>query len=359
MRKDRTTLVLLMSIAILVGGCLNRPQPRAMPSATPALVNEPPSTSTAASIAYATATLTPEGEPAPTSTAASVSTTTSTPRPKATRMSTPTPSPVQGGTQAGFTERGEPFRGDPAAPVIFEEFSSYQCGFCGRYFMESFAQVIEDYVETGEVLYVFRDFPLPSQPQSSLAAGAANCAGEMGGGSIYWAMHDILFQRQAEWSGRGDASDIFARYADELGLGEATFGECLGSEAIRVQAEADVAEAIARGVRGTPTFFINGQPLVGAQPYAIIAQAIDAMLDGKTSTTLIELAPLSAFPSELRQLPPQVQEAYRFALANPDVLAKIPCYCGCNQMGHMNNRMCYIKAESADGQVILDDHAIT
>jgi hypothetical protein len=172
-------------------------------------------------------------------------------------------------------------------------------------------------------------------------------------------MHDILFQRQVQWSGRGDASDIFARYADELGLGKATFGECLGSEAIRAQTEADVTEAVARGVRGTPTFFINGQPLVGAQPYAVIVQAIDAVLDGEMSTTSIELAPLSAFPSEFTQLPPQVQEAYRFALANPDVLAKIPCYCGCSQMGHMNNRMCYIKAESSDGQVILDDHAIT
>jgi len=259
----------------------------------------------------------------------------------------------------GFTERGEPFRGDPDAPVVFEEFSSYQCSFCGKYFRESFSQIIADYVETGQLLYVFRDFPLPSQPQSALAAAAANCAGALGGGSAYWSMHDILFDRQVEWSGRGDASDIFARYAGELELDEVTFGECLDSDAIRTKAETDVAEAAARGVRGTPTFFINGQPLVGAQPYTIIARAIDAALDGEILATEIELAPLSALPSSFAQLPPQVQEAYRFALANSDVLEKIPCYCGCNQVGHMNNRMCYIQSIDADGQVILDDHAVT
>jgi hypothetical protein len=172
-------------------------------------------------------------------------------------------------------------------------------------------------------------------------------------------MHDILFDRQAGWSGRGDASDIFARYASELELDEATFGKCMDSETIRNKAETDVAEAVARGVRGTPTFFINDQPMVGAQPYAIIARAIDAALDGETLATEIELAPLSALPSSFAQLPMQVQEAYRFALANPDVLVKIPCYCGCNQMGHMNNRICYIQSISADGQVVLDDHAVT
>lgn len=73
--------------------------------------------------------------------------------------------------------KGEPFRGDPAVPVVIEEFSSYQCPFCARYVRESYPQVVADYVETGKVLYIFRDFPLPNQPQSPLAAEAANCAG--------------------------------------------------------------------------------------------------------------------------------------------------------------------------------------
>jgi protein-disulfide isomerase len=260
--------------------------------------------------------------------------------------------PAKTGYQEEFTEQGDPFRGDPAAPVVFEEFSSYQCGFCGKYFRESFPQVIANYVETGQVLYVFQDFPLPGQPQSPLAAEAANCAGATGDGSTYWAMHDVLFARQAEWSGRGNARDIFEGYAAELGLGAANFGECLDSGVTRAQSEADVAEGIARGVRGTPTFFINGQPLVGAQPYGVIAKAIDAALATDTSASIaLEL------PPEIRQLPPEVQEAYRFALDNPEVLEVIPCYCGCGSVGHMNNRMCYVRSESADGQVVFDDHA--
>ena len=101
-------------------------------------------------------------------------------------------------------------------------------------------------------------------------------------------------------------------------------------------------------------------PLVGAQPYNVFAQAIDAALAQETSGDVaITLAPVSALSSDLRQLPSQVQEAYRFALANPDVLDVIPCYCGCGQIGHENNRMCYVQSEAADGRVVFDSHAAT
>jgi predicted DsbA family dithiol-disulfide isomerase len=243
---------------------------------------------------------------------------------------------------------------------MVEEFSSYQCGFCARYFRESFAQVNAEYVATGQVLYVYRDFPLANQAQSSLAAQAANCAGKTGGAGAYWAMHDVLFERQAEWSGRGDADTLFKGYAGEFELDEGAFGECLDSGATRAQVQADVAEGIAQGVRGTPTFLIDGQPLVGAQPYVNIATAIDAALaERATVGGTLELAPASALPPDLQQLPQRAQEAYRFALANPDVLEVIPCYCGCGQVGHENNRMCYIQSKGADGQVVFDRHAAT
>ena len=207
---------------------------------------------------------------------------------------TESPPRAQSGYQEGFTEQGDPFRGDPAAPVVIEEFSSYQCPFCGKFFRESYAQVMANYVETGQVLYIFRDFPLPSQPQSPLAAEAANCAGQIGGGSAYWAMHDRLFEHQAEWSGKGNADAIFKGYAAELGLEAAAFDECLDSGATRAQVQADVAEGSARGVRGTPTFFINGRPLVGAQPYAVIAQAIDAALAEEMPGVVEPAAPAAA-----------------------------------------------------------------
>jgi hypothetical protein len=72
--------------------------------------------------------------------------------------------------------------------------------------------------------------------------------------------------------------------------------------------------------------------------------------------TAVKLAPASALSPDLRRLPPEYQEAYRFALANPDILTRIPCYCGCGSVGHMDNRMCYIQSETADGNVVFDYH---
>jgi protein-disulfide isomerase len=268
--------------------------------------------------------------------------------------------PAKSGYQEGFTAQGDPFKGDPAAPVVFEEFSSYQCSFCARYFRESLAHVMANYVEAGLVRYVFRDFLVAGLPQSQPAAETANCAGQTGGATAYWDMHDLLFERQTQWSGRGNVRDIFKGYAAELGLDAAVFGECLDSGATSSQVQEDVQEGASRGVTGTPTFFINGRPLVGAQPYGVIARAIDTMLAEAESEPKIELAlaPVSALSAALRQLAPDVQEAYRFALANPDVLDVIPCYCGCGQVGHENNRMCYIQSENPDGSVVFDDHAL-
>jgi hypothetical protein len=71
----------------------------------------------------------------------------------------------------------------------------------------------------------------------------------------------------------------------------------------------------------------------------------------------VKLAPVSALSPELRQLSPEIQEAYRFALANQDILEKIPCYCNCGSIGHQDNYMCYVQSEGAGGQVVLDYHA--
>lgn len=71
----------------------------------------------------------------------------------------------------------------------------------------------------------------------------------------------------------------------------------------------------------------------------------------------IELAPLSAIPSEIQQAPTTVQEAYRFAVANPELVDQFPCYCGCVHVGHGSNLDCYIKQVQADGSIVFDDHA--
>ena len=71
----------------------------------------------------------------------------------------------------------------------------------------------------------------------------------------------------------------------------------------------------------------------------------------------LALAPESALPDFVSDAPPQVKEAYRFAIANPDVLTKFPCYCGCGAMGHKSNLQCYIKETRPDGSIEFDNHA--
>lgn len=87
----------------------------------------------------------------------------------------------------------------------------------------------------------------------------------------------------------------------------------------------------------------------------LLAVALSAC--GGGSARQIELAPASALSPDLRQAPPQVQEAYRFAVANPDLLSQFPCYCGCGAMGHQSNYDCYVQEVLDDGSIIFEEHA--
>ena len=210
--------------------------------------------------------------------------------PQVTPLALPTkeaesePGAIGNDGQQGFTAQGRPFRGNPKALVTIEEFSSYQCTFCARHFRETYPQLMSNYVESGRVHYVFWDFPLPSQPQAFQAAEAANCAGQVAGANAYWAMHDLIMARQADWSGQVNTDDIFKQYAGELDLEQAAFDRCLDSEETRALVEASLAEANARGVDVTPTFFINGEPMIGAQPYPIFKLVLDIILPNLAST---------------------------------------------------------------------------
>ncbi len=131
-------------------------------------------------------------------------------------------------------------------------------------------------METGKVYYILKDFPLSQiHPQAQKAAEAAECAGLQ---EAYWPMHDLLFARQSEWSGRGQFVDRAVGYAEELGLDGAAFRACLEEGTFAAEVQADLQEGVRAGVRGTPTFFINGKPIVGALPYENIRQAIEAAL---------------------------------------------------------------------------------
>jgi protein-disulfide isomerase len=120
------------------------------------------------------------------------------------------------------------------------------------------------------VRIVFKDFPLPSHKLAPLAHEAARCAGAQG---QYWPYHDRLFAGQPEFE-----RDDLLRYASEVGLARDAFVACLDTHRWAPAVEADLAQGRALGVRSTPSFLINGRPLIGAQPIEVFRTAIDDAL---------------------------------------------------------------------------------
>lgn len=166
--------------------------------------------------------------------------------------------------------------GDPNAPVTIIEYTDYQCPFCSRHFTNTYSEIKKNFIDTGQVYYIFKDFPLTNiHPQAVIAAEAARCAGDQ---DAYVEMHEILFNTQGQWQGRSDAADLFSGYATELGLDAGTFDTCLASGQHEAAVYADLEEGSSLGVTGTPAFFINGHSMSGAQPYPIFEQAINQFL---------------------------------------------------------------------------------
>jgi protein-disulfide isomerase len=181
-----------------------------------------------------------------------------------------------GAARAQINTEGQPSLGATKAPVVIVEFSDYQCPFCARFELQTFPRLKADYIDSGKVRLVFRDFPLIQlHPNAELAAEAAACAEEQG---AYWPMHDMLFHQQAEWAPGSGVDKVFDQYAQSLGLKTTQFADCLTKKRYSQGISQDMQEGLKLGVQGTPTFFINGQSLVGAIPYEDFKQLIDADL---------------------------------------------------------------------------------
>lgn len=168
---------------------------------------------------------------------------------------------------------GEPFLGDVDAPVVVVEFSEYECPFCKRFYDESYEQLKTNYVDTGLVKLVFKDFPLTFHPNAEPAAVAANCVQEQLGNEAYFAFHDQIFENQ---NSLNEANYI--AWATEIGVDVEAFETCLDDPAQAQEVQGDFAEGLLLGVSGTPSFIINGELVVGAQPYSVLAATIDAKL---------------------------------------------------------------------------------
>jgi len=175
----------------------------------------------------------------------------------------------------------DPFLGNPNAKVTLIEFSDYQCPFCRKYWVETYPQVKKDFIDTGKIKYVFRDFPLNFHPGAPLAAVAGNCIREQKGNEAYFEFHDIAFSEQAK-QGSGTIqfgeAEVLEWASRITGINQAEFDKCYADPAQRAEVDADFADGAAAGVSGTPSFFINGEMLVGAQPYSAIKASIEAAI---------------------------------------------------------------------------------
>lgn len=172
-------------------------------------------------------------------------------------------------------------KGSEDAELTIYEFSDFECPFCGRFYSQTLPQIISDYIDTGKVNLVYKDFPLPFHPSATKAAIASECAEEQG---KFWEMHDKLFENQQSWGNQGPAVSVplFKQYAKDLSLDSTKFDSCLDTDKYAKEVQEDTAEG-GQYVSGTPSFFIGNKKngytlLVGAQPFPAFQQAIDEKL---------------------------------------------------------------------------------
>lgn len=185
---------------------------------------------------------------------------------------TPQPSPKQVMVQPNLTASA--IVGDAHAPVTIIEYSDYQCPFCERFYTQTFPDLKKQYIDTGKVQFVYQDFPFLSI-DSNAAAEATHCAADQG---KYWEYHNYLFVHQGqEGSGWAVAANqkIFAK---AIGLDMSQFNTCFDGGKYKQLVVDEKNAGSSYGVTGTPSFFINGQLIVGAQPISAFAQIIDPLL---------------------------------------------------------------------------------
>jgi protein-disulfide isomerase len=178
---------------------------------------------------------------------------------------------VENGSEVDVEIDDDPILGDPDAPVTIIEFSDYQCPFCAKFYSETLVLIKENYIDTGKVKFVYRDFPLVNIHNQALkAAEASECVHELGGDEAFWEIHDKLFENQ-----RALSVDNYKKWASELGY---DISDCLDSGMMNDEVQKDIQDAQAAGGRGTPHFVINGKVISGAQHYNVFEELIESEL---------------------------------------------------------------------------------
>ena len=184
-------------------------------------------------------------------------------------------------------------KGPLEAPVRIVEYSDFQCPAC-RMAEPAITKIMTDY--PGKVYFVFRHFPLAGHRWSAISHQAAECANREG---KFWPYHDRVYEQQAQWSVLPNPSEAFLSYAKEMGISIDSFATCMANEKVRADIMEEKQKGEALKVESTPTFFVNGERVVGA----VELQKKGTELIRK-ALGLPELA-----PAELPQVPPADSQA--------------------------------------------------
>lgn len=175
------------------------------------------------------------------------------------------------GGGASGQEIGPPTLGDEDAPVTMVEYSDFQCPYCGQFAREVKPELVEEYVESGTLKIEWRDFPYLGQ-ESVNAALAARAAQEQG---RFWEFHDVLYENQDSVNSGAFSDDNLTRLAEEADVDPAEMEESLTASEHQQAVGSDFEEGQQSGITGTPTFIINGETIVGAQPKEKFERAIE------------------------------------------------------------------------------------
>jgi len=182
-----------------------------------------------------------------------------------------TPKPgAAGNSMSLFTANSAIFLGSNDAPITLVEFGDYQCLFCNKFFHETEPSILENYVETGKVKIIFKDFTIIG-PDSIGAAHAAHCANDQG---KFWEYHDELYNNWAGENNGWASSENLVKFAQNIELNEEEFTQCLSDGKYEQLVTASTNDARNLGITGTPAFFVIGPDnqvtrISGAQPYEV------------------------------------------------------------------------------------------
>lgn len=172
-------------------------------------------------------------------------------------------------------------RGQVDAPIKIVEFSDFGCGYCRRFHTETYPTLEEEWIDSGKVQWKYVTYVSGMFPNGLQAAFAAECVGEQG---RFEAIRTILYERQQDWKNDDDPYGIFEAYAEEVGVDVPTYQSCLAEDRRRSRVRSGVLTGARLGVRGTPSFLVDGFPLVGAQPLNVWNDILTARMNELDST---------------------------------------------------------------------------